>query len=272
MPKRKHAWIVVVAILMTSGAALATEPCGDLEECKALIEINASDGDIGFHFLIDSAGLTETRMGDPDLNTVFRNRALNALAEQTLTENFVESSEPLCWPDPDADPDEEIVTLDEFLARWTPGIYRVQGRDSEGEVGSGQTVLSYALPAAPVGVDFDGSAISWSNGDDLGNCATFAELTDLVTAGTLPIHPVDVDVEIWEVVLEPDTDVDAKLTIRVPGDVAVTALTVPADYLASLPNDTPAKIEVGAITDTDNATFAEEGGFCLNEVNGCPDD
>ena len=34
-----------------STIAAATEPCGDLGECKALIEINSTDGDIGFHFL-----------------------------------------------------------------------------------------------------------------------------------------------------------------------------------------------------------------------------
>ncbi|MBT8400305.1 MAG: hypothetical protein KJO98_07505, partial [Rhodothermia bacterium] len=38
--------------------ALAQEPCpesdGDIGECKVLIEINATDGDIGFHFLIDA--------------------------------------------------------------------------------------------------------------------------------------------------------------------------------------------------------------------------
>ncbi len=33
--------------------ATATEPCNDFGECKMLIEINATDGDIGFHFLLD---------------------------------------------------------------------------------------------------------------------------------------------------------------------------------------------------------------------------
>jgi len=39
----------------------------------------------------------------------------------------------------------------------------------------------------------------------------------------------------------------------------------------SLPSDTPAKIEVGAIGVDDNATFTEEDGFCLNEDAGCDD-
>jgi len=44
---------------------------------------------------------------------------------------------------------------------------------------------------------------------------------------------------------------------------------VPQEFLDALPPDTPAKIEVGAIGSTDNATFTEVGDICVNEVNGC---
>ena len=264
-------WIAI-GIIATASVVSATQPCGDLDECKALVEINASDGDIGFHFLVDSDDLIGARILDPSGSLIFRDQARGALAEQRLTETFAESSEPLCWPDPEADPDEEIVTLEEFLDRWTPGLYTFQGGESEGEIGSGVSELSYSLPAAPTDVDFDGSVITWSAGDDLGRCATFSELTDLVTMGMLPAHPADVDVAVWEIVLEADSDPESKLVVRVPGDIAVKAVTVPADYLAALPADTPAKMEIGAITADDNATFSEEDGFCINEVDGCEEE
>ena len=84
----------------------------------------------------------------------------------------------------------------------------------------------------------------------------------------------DVPVAAWEIVLEPDVadgDPTGNLvfTIRVAGDIAPREVTVPADYLASLPDDTPAKIEVGAIGVTDNATFTEVADFCINPVGGC---
>jgi hypothetical protein len=121
---------------------------------------------------------------------------------------------------------------------------------------------------------FDGSVITWAAGDDLGNCASTSDLDDLVAAGFLPVHPENVDVAIWEIVLEPDVDDGVlvgklKFTIRVAGDIGIKAVTVPAEYLANLPDDTPAKIEVGAIGMDDNATFTELGGLCLNEVEGC---
>jgi hypothetical protein len=49
-------WLVLGAAVLLSlslGAANATEPCEDFGECKVLIEINSTDGDIGFHFLMD---------------------------------------------------------------------------------------------------------------------------------------------------------------------------------------------------------------------------
>ena len=266
----------VLALGAGAGAARATEPCGDFGECKALIEINATDGDIGFHFLMDGDDLNAASIVDPNGARVFEEQAKGPLREQKLTETFAESAEPLCWADPEADPDEEIVTLEEFLERWAAGTYRFRGRGDGGERSRGETELTHELPAAPAGLNFDGSVISWEAGDDLGNCASFTELNDFVGSGLLPVHPVDVPVAAWEVVLEPDVEDgdptgDLVFSVRVPGDIETTAVTVPQEHLDSLPDDTPVKIEVGAIGLDDNATFAEVGGFCVNEVEGCED-
>ena len=56
-------------VLMLMGglsATQATEPCDDFGECKVLIEINSSDGDIGFHWLGDADDLRSMRIDDPD--------------------------------------------------------------------------------------------------------------------------------------------------------------------------------------------------------------
>jgi hypothetical protein len=261
-------------VLGTGATARATEPCGDFGECKALIEINATDGDVGFHFLMDGDDLISGEIEDPNGAKVFEEKAKGPLREQKLTETFGESAEPLCWRDPEADPDEEIVTLEEFVARWASGTYVFSGKGENGEKSTGETELTHELPAAPSGVAFDGSVISWAAGTDLGKCASWSKLNDLVADGVLPVHPEDVTVATWEIVLEPEVaegDPTGKLvfSLRVPGGIMPKAVTVPAEYLASLPIDTLVKIEVGAIGPDDNATFTEVGGFCVNETVGC---
>ena len=270
------------ALLAVGGwsAAQATEPCADFGECKVLVEINATDGDIGFHWLGDADDLRAMRIDDPNGAKVFENRGFGPLREQKLTETFGESAEPLCWPDPEADPEdlEDIVTLRDFREIWDPGTYEFTGKGDGGEKLFGETQLTYDLPAAPQMVDFDGSMISWMPGNDLGNCAplsggvgqeTVAEVLDIIS------DPATVVVNAYEVVLEPDVEDgdptgNLVFSVRVPGDA--TSVTVPADYLASRPDDTPVKVEVGAIGGQDNATFTEVDGFCVNEDEGCEDD
>jgi len=267
-------------VVAATDVAMATEPCEDFGECKALIEINASDGDIGFHWLGDADALRGMRIVDPNGAKVFENGAFGPLQEQKLTETFGESAEPLCWPDPEADPEdvEDMVTLREFRERWDPGMYEFLGKGEGGEKLSGETMLSYDLPAAPKMVNFDGAMITWMAGDDLGHCApladegygieTVAEVLDIIT------DPAMVQVAAYEIVMEPDVEDgdpvgNLKYTVRVPGNTF--AVEVPALYLVSLPADTPVKIEVGAIGGDDNATFTEEDGFCVNEDEGCED-
>jgi len=275
--RKRTSFARILLVAASSAAALgtgttvvtATEPCGDFGECVTLIEINATDGDIGFHFLMDGDDLNWGLIKDPSGARVFDDRASGALRSQKLTETFAESAEPLCWADPEADPEDEIVTLEEFLERWAAGTYVFSGMGDSGEKSRGATELTHELPAAPSDLDFDGSVITWEAGDDLGRCASNPELDDLVAAGVLPVHPEDVAVVAWEIVLEPDVDDgdptgNLVFSIRVPGDIPVKAVTVPAEHLASLPADTPVKIEVGAIGVNDNATFSEVGGLCVN--------
>jgi len=276
--------MAVAAIVWGSAAnvAWATEPCGDFGECKALIEINSFDGDIGFHFLMDGDDLNSARIHDPNGVKVFEDHAKGPLKEQKLTETFAESAEPLCWDNGDLDEDKEPVTLEDFLELWAAGTYVFTGSGDEGEKSEGETELTYDLPAAPVGLAFDGSVISWSAGTHagedaaLGNCATHAELHDLVTDEVLETHPEDVTVDAWEVVIEPDVEDgdplgSLKFTIRVAGDSAME-VTVPVEYLAYFDDDTQAKIEIGAIGGEDNATFSEMP-VCINDVfpPGCED-
>lgn len=283
-------WLALAAALLIS-AGLATanaeEPCppnGDFGECKVLVEINSTDGDIGFHFLMDGDDLIRAKMYSPTWRRIFSYITRGPLREQFLTETFAESAEPLCWPDPEAvaeaeaEGDElEIVTLEDFIDLWPEGTYRFFGIGEDWEVSYGRTTLMFDLPAAPKQLayeedveddDIEGE-ISWKPGNDLGNCADYARLKSLVMAGDLPMHPKHVPVAAWEVVLEPDVDDGdplgaMKYVVRIPGDAEELEVGVSDDYLETLPKDTKVKIEVGAIGEGENATFTEIFDVCVN--------
>lgn len=266
--------------------AYATAPCGDFGECKVLVEINSTDGDIGFHFLMDGDNLIHASLYNPDHRRIFSYVVRRELREQFLTETFAESAEPLCF-DPLSDDDEEnddedFVTLEEFLNRWSEGDYHFFGIGEGWELSHGVSTLSFNLPAAPTELEWeteedDGDIegeISWKAGDDLGECSDGMDL--------LPVAPEDVAVRAWEVVFEPDVEDDhpadgMKYVVRIPGDSEELEVEVPDDYLETLPENTPAKVEVGAIGFDDNATFTEIDEICANEndpdetddVDGC---
>lgn len=264
--------------ILAGGSATATEPCGDFGECKVLVEINSSDGDIGFHFLMDGDDLRRAYLFNPDHHKIFSYKTRRELGEQYLTETFAESAEPLCF-DPATDDDEEnddedFVTLTEFLDRWDEGTYTFFGIGDDWELSYGEAELTFDLPAAPIELEYeeemDGDdvegEISWEPGYDLGECSEGMAL--------LPTPPADVPVAAWEVVMEPDVDGlvgSFTYVVRIPGNAGELEVEVPDDYLETLPDNTPVKIEVGAIGFDDNATFTEEGDICVNETveNGC---
>ena len=78
----------IAAALGISSTTMATEPCGDLGECKTLVEINSSDGDVGFHFLMDGGGFIRGFLYNPEWRKIFNYVTRRDLREQSLTETF----------------------------------------------------------------------------------------------------------------------------------------------------------------------------------------
>lgn len=282
MKKKRIMSTTVLAAAITTlvggsaGIANATTPCGDFGECKALVEINAEDGDIGFHFLMDGDALIYGALFNPHHRKIFTYFPRRELRKQTSTELFQESAEPPCSEEV-AEEGDDVVTLTDFIHRWKDGPYYFFGINSDWEAQFGRSELTFNLPAAPDELEWEydddeeEGEISWEPGDDLGECSDGMEL--------LPTAPEDVPVAIWEVVLEVDIDeddietpedqavADSKYVVRMPGDADELEVEVPDDFLETLPDDTPAKVEVGAIGFDDNATFAEEGDICLNDTD-----
>ena len=237
----------------------------ELDEFFIRIEMNATDGDVGLHTMLDGDGWALMQIKNPDGEPIYDLVAMNQLLEQGQTENFSESTEPPCF---DLGEGEFFQTLAAFLERFDPGLYTAWGTTLEGETIGGTFLLSHELPAAPDisrtdgrrfeidHDDDDGVTIRWRPGDDFGECsngpgadASGAELTD--------------EVDLWEVTVEPDEDAveDADLpftvfTVQLAPDQR--RVDVPRQffrqYLAAGIHDF--KFEVGARKEQ-NQTFSE---------------
>jgi hypothetical protein len=238
------------------GAAIPPSWAVELDEAFLRIEINASDGDVGFHGKFDGEPSRSMKISGPNGRVILDLDARGALRRQGLTENFFESAEPTCVEQP----------LAAFLQRFPKGTYSFKGRTIDGEELEGEADLSHALPAAPDISGFDGSVIplggpvviAWAPGSDLGKCHDQA----LVDNGTIP-DPAGVPVDGWEVVVEPDSDELEALgfPLRVfsvqllPGQLSVTvAPEYVQQYVAA--GITTFKFEVGSKAG-ENQTFSE---------------
>lgn len=240
------------------------------DDLKVIIEINASDGDAGFHALADADAWRWFRVTDPDGNKILVMKLTGILMEQGLTENFFESAEPLCEPD-EEEPDELVVTFAEFIMRFPEGDYLFIANTNEGDRVKGTAELTYNLPAAPdISMTEDSEQpideviIEWEPGVDLGEkCHDQSLIDDGIIA-----DPATVEIVGWEVVVEPDDDEASdplrKFTVQLPPDQ--TSVLVPAEYLEMFFDEEfdEFKFEVGAIEESGNQTFSE-GTFSVTD-------
>ena len=273
----RHLVSLILGFLAVAPIATAH---AEFDEAYVIIEINATDGDAGFHGFLDADAWRRVWIRDPNNKIIFQEQAWRTLRTQGLTENFFESAEPVC--DPADDEDGDAVSLAEFIARFPAGEYKLFGMENEGGgIFTGAVELTYNLPAAPDISASEGTAfvagddvvVSWAPGEDLGEkCHD----QDLIDAGIIA-DPAEVAVVSWEIVVEP-ADEDAVAPARVftlqlpPGQ---TEVTVPAEFIETYGDDgvEQFKFEVGSIEKGGNRTFSE-GQFCIVESAGdeCPEE
>ena len=151
------------------------------------------------------------RVEGPDERTVLRVRASRNLQDQGLTEGFFESAEPST----------EELTMEEFLERFPEGEYDFEGKTLEGEGIEGETEFTHVIPAPPSGLfPPDESLIDASLPLTVGFDAVASDLDGA------PLEP-----ELYELILETETDILEVLTVVLDGGTASPSLDVPAQFL-----------------------------------------
>ena len=262
--------LVAAALVTLPAVAIAAE---EFDEFGPLIEINATDGDIGFHVLLDGEAWKVAKIFDGDGDRMFKGKGTDDLDEQGITEIFMESAEPPCWFEEDNDDvdwdEDEVVDLEEFIDRFEEGTYKARGRTLEGERLRAEAEFTHNIPAAPeteVVVVGTTVTIKFSSGSDLGKCDYPPDL--------IP-DPMGVEVVRWEIVLEPNEDelpdgelpddlAFAVFTIQLPADsdnwMSEMSVVVPQEYVNAYLDErvNQFKYEVGAKEESGNQTFTEQ--------------
>jgi hypothetical protein len=199
------------------------------EIARILIEMNATAQDAGIQMLIDAEGWEDVTIFGPGGDQKLLNvRARGPVGTIGVTELFFESAEPSL-----AD-----LPLEDLLAMYPEGTYRIEGHTVEGREIVGRAVLSHEIPGGPhVVAPLDGEAT------DPGN--TVIDWDPVVEPAGIQITGYQVIVELPEPQLR---------VFSVDLGASVTALRVPPEFLQP---GVAYLFEVLAVAENGNQTITE---------------
>ena len=229
---KSHLCTLFVALLAMVGL-LGTAPelwAIPLDEAKIIIEVNGTDGDGGIQISVDGDEWIRLTVFDPSGLRIFDVSASNSLGVAGVTELFIESEEPSF----------EDLPLDQLLARFPKGNYRIEAITVEGVRLTGQATLKHNIPAGPL-------IVSPSEGATLHRNAVvidWAPVTAPLPGSNLPVKIVG-----YQVTVEGEREV---FSANLPA--TITQVKVPAEVLQA---NTEYDFEVLAIEQSGNQTITE---------------
>jgi len=198
-------------------------------QAQVRIEVNATDGDSGFHVLLDAEGWKFVKIYDPNWRLIFEVEGGGSVRKTGLTELAFESAEPGF----------DELPLDEFLERFPAGEYRFIGETLAGEVLSSKATLTHALPEGPVLLSPAEDSVQDPN--------------NTVVAWQQVADPPGSRIVRYEVIVE-DESSRPKRTFSATLPATVTSITIPSAFLVPGNNY---KYEVLAIEQGGNQTLSE---------------
>ena len=258
-PLLKHPRALATAVVVGAGLTLglpasdAKAQAEELDEASFVFETNATDCDVGIQIFFDSEGWRRFSLKDPNRVTIYEVWARAGLQQQGLTEQFMESEEPvideLAALDPDCDEGE--ASFDDLFDRFPEGTYRFRGRTVENDLVLGKATLTYDLPAAPDVIAPAEDAVVDSTVDLV---IRWDEVTDSLDG--LPPGTADpITIVRYQVIVERDDDDIPEPKVFITNRRAgARKAVVPASYLA---RGQEYKVEVLAVEKSGNQTITE---------------
>ncbi|MCI0636450.1 MAG: hypothetical protein L0206_21410, partial [Actinobacteria bacterium] len=116
--KGRRGWALLPVVM----ASLASSVAGpvraqEFSEAEIFVELNDTDGDLGIHASIDGGPYTKLTVEDPRGRTLLTVGAQGRLAQQGLTQLFLESAEPSF----------DELDPEDFFRRFPEGVYEIEG-------------------------------------------------------------------------------------------------------------------------------------------------
>ena len=215
---------ITVALVLAAPLVVA----GDDDEtpfdvASVYAELNDTDGDLGFHGLIDGDGWRRLRIEAPNERGLLNVRVQGRLGRQGLTEFFFESAEP---------------TFDElppevFFRRFPEGEYEIEGLTLDGEELESIAEFTHLMPAPAGNVTVSGAPAA----EDCD--AVLPVVSPPIVIAWDPIiesHPKigragePVEIEMYQLVVELEEPQELVYSIDLPPDV--TQMAVPDGFIA----------------------------------------
>jgi hypothetical protein len=234
--------VAVMALIMSFAAPNGWADNGGeipFDVADVYAELNDTDGDLGFHALIDGEAYKYLQIEDPRERNILNLLVRGRLRRQGLTELFFESAEP---------PFDELAP-EQFFRRFREGMYEIEAITLEGDELESTDLFRHVMPAQP-GLQDDGSVQIEVGGEAdtviKGKCDDESPLYgpvevsgDTVLIDWDPVetsHPTigdpgDIEVALYEVFVEVETDAgfESVLSVKLPPEV--TEWTVPEEFI-----------------------------------------
>jgi hypothetical protein len=194
----------LAAVIAGVGATDTWAAKKQLSIARVYWEYNASANDLGVHVFLDGEDWRELAIVNPQGRVIFEVEGKGPYQNLGMTELFFEGAEPSLAE----------VPLAELLSLFPEGKYRFTGRTVEGDVISGMSAFTHAIPDGPSNLS---AALGLDNSLVIG--------WDEVTAPPAGFPDRPLHIVAYQVIVE-------KFQVTVPG--TVFSVTVPPEYVQTL--------------------------------------
>jgi len=200
-----------------------SQEAAPFEEATLYFELNDTDGDLGFHGLIDGEEWDRLIITSPDGKQNLTVTARGSLRQQGMTELFFESGEPSF----------DELSPEETFQRFPAGDWTITGRTLDNTTLQSVVTVRHVLPAPPGNVQISGEAAAESC-----DAATLPSVSGPVMISWDPVttsHPDigvsgTIEVERYQLVVEREEPNLLVFSVDLPPDV--TSFTVPQEFIA----------------------------------------